>query len=370
MIIFHPLQDPDDDSEEPQESDQADHGPAGRDTPIEAPIDDPAEWKVLLPRAVVEHSQTAESADHHPPASKSPRARTRPEPRTSTREKGLTRRSVVSHALTAGAAGTAAWLGTMYWELNPKQDTVDEFRSTYDDDGPLDVVALPEHYQTMQGELWVLPEPIAADEEIPSWFDDFEEWEVWRTRHGAMDLTYTLVRLVVENTWSNDVTLTEISADVTREAPLTGTLMWAPPQGGDSLTAMGFSLDESEPHAREIDWDLFDATAFPSAASPENYLTNRPYLTSGGIMLPSQGVRTLFILAGGVSHFYEFTIRIKGIVNQEAFEQTIDNQGEPFRVTAAPAYIENDGVREIDRSAFDVVYEYDFANYQWARNRG
>lgn len=353
MLIVHSPQDPDDDAEEPRESDQADQLRAPRDVRREDRAEDPAEWEVLLPR----------------PA-RMPRNRPRLKPKVSTREKeGLTRRSFVSHAITAGAAGGIAWLGAMYWEINPKQDTADDFRSTYDDDGPLNVVALPEHYQTIQGELWVLPAPVAASEEIPSWFDDFEEWETWRSRHGAMNLTYTLIRLVVENNWSNDVTLTEISANVTREAPLAGTLMWAPPQGGDSLTAMGFNLDEVEPHAREIDWDLFDATP-PIADSPEKYLTNRPYLTSEGIVLPSQGVRTLFILAGGVNHYYEFTIKIKGIVDQEPFETTIDNQGEPFKVTAAPAYIENNGIREIDQSAFDVVYEYDFVTSHWARIRG
>jgi hypothetical protein len=288
---------------------------------------------------------------------------------------GTSRRYLLSSAGGAVLGAALGYSGKLTQEFYTDNDAADDLR-VFDDDGPLSTVAIPEHVSSLQGQNWVLPEPLPAGEQVPWSLEDpteWERWERWLAKHRAVDVTFTFVRVLVENRWSNDAVVTAIWAEVDRHDPLTGTFMSAPPQAAGAPVRLGFNLDtpSSQVQAQGVDEVALEMDLVSGRISPDDYLLNVPYLTKEELTLVHRDKVTIIAMAGGLQHYYEFKIHIEGYVGDKPFDQIVDNDGEPFRITAAPGYTKlGDGIYTMDTSGYEVVYEMDGGFSSWTRVRG
>lgn len=204
---------------------------------------------------------------------------------------------------------------------------------------PLNVLAVPEHYPEAQGHTWVLPQAMPSREGMPPYparACDPDRYSGWVREHGGVDLSFTYIRLILENGWSSPVSITGIDALVRRFPPLCGTLLWAPPRGKGVPAEFGFNLDEPEPSALELTRTGGSRSGRP-AGCPQRYLSCRLYLQRHPIRLGHRETVTVVALAGTAWNYCEFSISITGTVNEQRFYQVVTDNGSPFRVTAAPA---------------------------------
>jgi hypothetical protein len=278
-----------------------------------------------------------------------------------------TRRHLVQVLLIAGGA-VAGFSGKAALEFYTPQAAADQVRDAAGPREPLSVTAVVEHHDETQGYTWVLPDalPDSVDEpEYPQ--DGGDSLERWVSRHGGVDLWFTYVKLIIKNTWSEQVSITDIRAVVDRKPPLNGTLLWAPPQGADVLAKFGFNLDDSEPLARAPRVD--GAEQIEAGQRDVKALLDRSaYLSEHKIDLAHLERETFDVIAGTTKHYCPFRIRISGLVGERSFSQEVDDHGEPFKVTAPAGYVSSPTLGNLNRNAYRVVYESD--DVKWRRTKG
>jgi len=273
-----------------------------------------------------------------------------------------TRRRVIQLLILAGGV-VAGFAGKTGLEFFTPQDAADQVRGAVGSSDPLSFTAIPEHYAETQGLTWALPAPLSpAVGEVP--LDDVA-FGKWVAQHSGVDVWFTYVKLIVENRWSNPVSITDIRAIVKRESPLHGTLLWAPPQGAGVLTQFGFNLDDAQPVAR-VAVENLEEVIQAGTLDMNSLLTRSPYLSGNKVDLSHRERETFEVIAGTTRSYCEFTIQVSGIVGQKPFTQEISNLGEPFKVTAPARPTPN--LSRMDKSAYEVVYEFDYQ--KWLRTRG
>lgn len=273
-----------------------------------------------------------------------------------------TRRRVIQLLILAGGV-LAGFAGKTGLEFFTPQDAADQVRGAVGSSGPLSFAAIPEHYAETQGFTWALPVALSSTAGgVPLDGDAFDKWVA---THGGVDVWFTYVKLIVENQWSNIVSITDIRAIVKRQPPLHGTLLWAPPQGAGVLTQFGFNLDDAQPVAR-LAVENLEEVIQAGTLDMNSLLTRSPYLSGNKVDLPHRERETFEVIAGTTQSYCEFTIQVSGLVGQKPFTQEIGNLGGPFKVTG-PAR-PTPRLSGIDRHAYDVVYEYDYQ--KWLRTKG
>jgi hypothetical protein len=273
------------------------------------------------------------------------------------------RRRMIKLLIFAGGA-VAGFAGKTGQEFFTPQDAADQVRTAIGSSNPLSVAAIPEHYADTQGFTWVLPAALPTTVGAIPRYDD-ASFDSWVAQNGGVDVWFTYVKLVVENRWSNPVSITDIRAVVKRQPPLHGTLLWAPPQGAGVLTRFGFNLDDAQPVARTA-VDNMDEVIQGGDLGMNSLLVRSPYLSSNKVDLAHRERETFEVIAGTTQSYCEFTIRVAGLVGERPFTQEISNLGGPFKVTA-PAR-PTSSLNNLDKSAYAVVYENDYQ--RWRRSKG
>jgi hypothetical protein len=128
-------------------------------------------------------------------------------------------------------------------------------------------------------------------------------------------------QLVLQNDSNQPVKILDLRVVKNCQPPLTGTLIWGPNVGGDGDVRIGFNLDLA-------DTDAESATGWNTTAWKPNYFEN--YNISFG---PGEQ-RVLNIRAVSSKLACTFRYRATVLEGKMKFYQTIDDGGQPFRVSA------------------------------------
>ena len=133
----------------------------------------------------------------------------------------------------------------------------------------------------------------------------------------------TAVQVMVRNPAQDTVYVTNVQVNKTCTAPLSGTVLYDPPQGGnggDSDIGIGFDLDSSHPVPRNFSADGLK-------------LGGGYFLDRTVAILP--GEPQTFLLYTRTSHHYcRFRFVMTVHVDGQIYRLTIDHKGKPFEITA------------------------------------
>jgi hypothetical protein len=111
----------------------------------------------------------------------------------------------------------------------------------------------------IQGLTWALPGPLGqlSLEEtrlVEHAAGRVDEFNSWIRNRGGVDVHTSLIKLIVTGQRQTGVVITDMRAKIDEcGPPLTGTLLYGPPEGERENTQIAFNLDENPPVAREID---------------------------------------------------------------------------------------------------------------------
>jgi hypothetical protein len=148
---------------------------------------------------------------------------------------------------------------------------------------------------------------------------------------GAVDIRQSIHALLLEGRTHRDAAIVGMRARVRkREPPLAGARISC--QSAGALDAIGifFDLDEVRPVARRLEAGLTPGT---------------PYFGGGNVISLTQKELQPFRVVSQVTDGYvEWDIEAELIIDGEPEKLTIDNDGQPFRLTAEPppaAYARN-----------------------------
>ncbi|GAA1627090.1 hypothetical protein ACFQY4_14520 [Catellatospora bangladeshensis] len=237
------------------------------------------------------------------------------------------------------------------------RSAVDKGYDAITDQQTVSVTAIVERDQNIQGETWVLPEPLTAtaDEErllanpYSTTHDmdagDIEPLRSWARGRGGADPEVSFLKLVVEGRLkSTTVRIVNIKASVVRRGePLAGTLLMAGPQGGDTLTSIGFDLDENEPVARTLDGKT---GKFGS-----------PYFSTQETTTLSHGEQVVFqITARTERHYVEWCVELQLVVDRKLESYRTCPNGKAMRTTAFHERPGPRGKPEVDPRAYQTLY--------------
>jgi len=132
-------------------------------------------------------------------------------------------------------------------------------------------------------------------------------------------------QLVLQNESSQPVSILDVRVVKKCGPPLTGTLFDSPPQAGDWDVRIGFNLDSA-------DTDAESATGWNTNAWKPDYFENK-YIS----FRPGQQ-QVLNIRAVTDSHACTFSYQATVLEGKTKFYQTIDDGGQPFRVTSINSF--------------------------------
>ncbi len=201
------------------------------------------------------------------------------------------------------------------------------------DEPPLEVLEVTAFRSTNQSPFFVLPEPVSMTGEEASSFTDSiasqsDGFASWYAEHGgvaAIDAGFTNVTVRGAADEAVRVTGMEVVKDC--GGPLDGTAMVGYTQGGgeDSI-AVGFDLDSPAP----IPQQMADTTR-GLVGTGINYFSAKTVVVEPGESL------TLSLGAFTERQSCAFTFRLQVATDDGTVSQDIDDDGEPFAVTATAA---------------------------------
>lgn len=160
---------------------------------------------------------------------------------------------------------------------------------------------------------------------------------------GAVEAMISTVEVELEGNSDSKVEILGARAVPECQDPLDGTLFYWPVQGAYDTVPAGFDLDEANPIARS-------GTRNPTDGPPEfvgDFFSNRDYT------LERYQQITLRFSARTFEHYCEYRYRFDLKVDGKKTHQIVDDNGEPFRVTAEILQEENGPT---DCSAYDRTY--------------
>jgi hypothetical protein len=143
---------------------------------------------------------------------------------------------------------------------------------------------------------------------------------------GATDYYKVTERLVLEGGTRRDVSIVDMRAKVlTRETPLRGAKISCGSAGAVGGIGILFKLDEPHPVALK----LTDGAALTTAG---------PYFANGNIINLTKGETQGFEIVGqSTSSYVEWQIDADVVIDGKSKTITINNDGQPFRVTGLPS---------------------------------
>jgi hypothetical protein len=168
---------------------------------------------------------------------------------------------------------------------------------------------------------------------------------------GAVDVEVVREALVLEGGTHRDVSIVDMHAKILRREPaLRGAEILCQSAGAVGAIGVVFNLDEARPFARKL-------------TQPESLEFDGPYFAHGNIVRLVKGEIQPFELIGLSSRDYvEWEVEAEIIVDGEAQTITIDNDGEPFRVSGSPP----------DKTGYERYYEFQWYEQppkMWMANR-
>jgi hypothetical protein len=149
-------------------------------------------------------------------------------------------------------------------------------------------------------------------------------------RAGAIDVGAVWEALLLEGGTSRDLSIVDMRAKILkREPPLAGAQIHCESAGGQEAIGVLFLLDEAQPVAREIGPPLDEVLG---SGWGLNY--GGPYFGRGNTVRLEKGETQPFLLIGvSNSDYVEWVVEADVLIDGETQTITIDNEGEPFRVT-------------------------------------
>jgi hypothetical protein len=141
---------------------------------------------------------------------------------------------------------------------------------------------------------------------------------------GAVDVGRAIYDVLLEGRTHRDVSLVDMRARILKREPvLTGAEIRCASAGAIEAIGVGFNLDEPSPSARSI-------------SNLETGELGEPYFARGNIVaLKKSEIQPFQIVAFASRDYLEWEIAARVIVDGDEKEITIDNNGQPFRITGA-----------------------------------
>lgn len=144
-------------------------------------------------------------------------------------------------------------------------------------------------------------------------------YQNWFTSRGAVPVDSAAIELVVQGNRNNSVRIVNMRPIVSCHAPLTGTLFFFPHQGEDATTRLALNLDKP--------------------FTPPGYSVGpqvRPnYFDHYTVSLKHNEQFTFKIAASTKAHYCEFKLEMTVLDGSRTLVETISDNGQPFRTTAA-----------------------------------
>ncbi|MFC4111687.1 hypothetical protein [Nonomuraea zeae] len=143
---------------------------------------------------------------------------------------------------------------------------------------------------------------------------------------GGVETTESTIELELEGNRQKPVRITGMKLDADCRAPLTDTLFFSPPQGDLPTVKIGFDLDRPYPiaqYAKEHE----QGPGLPTQFSGD-YFADRKYELKPGEQA------TFRLTTRTYKHYCEYAFKLELLVDSKPETQTIDNDGQPFRISA------------------------------------
>ncbi|RLU86338.1 hypothetical protein CTZ27_25560 [Streptomyces griseocarneus] len=179
-----------------------------------------------------------------------------------------------------------------------------------------------------EGDTYVFPDALdltlaerrSAYAAEPARSGSWETADRWFRSRGGVDPDASDVQVVLQGVRQTPVRITDLEVNADCIAPLTGTLMLAPAAGEDDSIRIGVDLDS----ARRVPY-IRDGSG-----------KKTPYFPEHTISLAEKEQVVLDILATTTRHYCAYTYRLKILTEDGERSLTIDEHGQPFKVSAAP----------------------------------
>lgn len=192
---------------------------------------------------------------------------------------------------------------------------------------PVEVLSV-EVSHSEEGDLWVSPEPVRLGEGELAELDRLkrEDRQAYARRmraYGAGEVGQENIRAVLRGARPEGVRIMQMRAERECGPPDSGTLFYSPDAGLDPVESAYFDLDSPDPVAQRVDE------------------FNEPVgeFFAGDTYELEQGEEVVFDIIGATQdRACEFTIGLDVLADGERSTVSIDDEGEPFRVSGrAPA---------------------------------
>lgn len=220
-----------------------------------------------------------------------------------------------------GSVAAVAGLSSSEQDIRPDVSATPSVRGTQS--GPPAKVAAVQREPSMgNGFTYVFADSREfAPEEIPNSYTSTQavaEYEAWAKQQGAVDPETVSIKLVLEGNRDRPIRIIDLRPVKRCQPPLSGTLLFSPPQGSDDSVGILFDLDQARP----------DPVAADRVEEGENYFSTHT------VSLKRGEQQTFQIYAGTARQYCEFSLQLTIVADGKTLTQTVDNHGQPFRVTA------------------------------------
>ncbi|MEV4053489.1 hypothetical protein AB0J55_20045 [Amycolatopsis sp. NPDC049688] len=144
---------------------------------------------------------------------------------------------------------------------------------------------------------------------------------------GGAGLLHQVIRLHLEGPRTGQVVVTDIRAVIRKRLPpLSGTLVWSPPQGAEDSAETLLELDDRFPVLQSAVRDATGNRNFPAG----------PYFPAHTIKLVDGETKEVIVTASAAKGAYDFDLAVFSEAGKEIKQTTVDDAGKPFRVTGFP----------------------------------
>ncbi|WP_103352202.1 hypothetical protein [Amycolatopsis sp. CA-128772] len=144
---------------------------------------------------------------------------------------------------------------------------------------------------------------------------------------GGASLLHQVIRLHLEGPRTGQVVVTDIRAVIRKRLPpLSGALVWSPPQGAEDSAQTLLELDDRFPVLQSAVRDATGNRNFPAG----------PYFPAHTIPLPAGGTSEVIVTASAAKGAYDFDLAVFSQSGKEIKQTTVDDAGKPFRVSGFP----------------------------------
>lgn len=145
---------------------------------------------------------------------------------------------------------------------------------------------------------------------------------------GGASLLHQVIRLHLEGPRTGQIVVTDIRAVIRkRTPPLSGSLVWSPPQGAEDSAETLLQLDDRFPVVQSSvrDNDL------------DRNIPAGPYFPAHTIKLtPGDPTQEVVVTASATKGAYEYVIAVFTQSGAETQQAIVDDDGKPFRLTGFP----------------------------------